>query len=186
MKKAWLKWTYGAILAGAGLYGLHRWQVKKHGPLGFLAKPSRFLKYAIALEAQQVPLYSQLADQADLNNQPHYAVGLRKAMEVEQQHLDSLSVEAARLNISDFPWALLGRGFGLASGFALSLFDINIALRAIALIETKAAQDYREAYNHLDDEQLKKLYLGNQVDEESHYAWAKAMLKQYESDPPTS
>jgi len=178
MRKLWLKVGAGVILTGAGLYGLHRWQVKKHGPLGFLAKPSRFLKYAIALEAQQVPLYKQLADKAESNNQPHFATGLRKAMDVEQQHLDNLSLHAQRLGISDQPWTTLGRGMGLLSGFILSLFDISVGLTTVATIETKAADDYREAYAKLSDEKLKKLYLENQVDEETHYTWAREMLEQ--------
>ena len=57
MNKRLIKIAAGAMALGAGVYGWHRVQVHKHGPLGLLAKPSRFMKYAIALEAQQVPLY---------------------------------------------------------------------------------------------------------------------------------
>lgn len=179
MQNKWLKFGVGVAAVGLGLYSWNRWQVKKHGRLGFLAKPSRFLRYAIALEAQQVPLYSQLAEQAESNDQPHFAAGLTKAMEVEQEHLDNLSMHAARLNISDEPWALLGKGLGIVSGGILSLFDIRLGLKVIAAIETTAAEHYREAYNHLNDDDLKKLYLRNQVDEETHYTWAKEMLEQY-------
>lgn len=179
MNNKLIKLTMGALVLGAGAYGWHRVQVHKHGKLGFLAKPSRFMKYAIALEAQQVPLYRQLADEAESNDQPHFAVGLRKAMNVEQQHLDDLSLHAERFGISDAPWAGLGHALGLLSGGILSLFGVRVGLKIIAAIETTAAEHYREAYNHLDDDDLKKLYLKNQVDEETHYTWAKEMLEQY-------
>lgn len=179
MNKRLIKIAAGAMALGAGVYGWHRVQVHKHGPLGLLAKPSRFMKYAIALEAQQVPLYRQLADEAEVNNQPHFATGLRKAMDVEQQHLDDLALHAERYGISDAPWTVLGHALGLLSGGILSLFDVRVGLKVIAAIETTAAAHYREAYYQLHDDELKKLYLKNQVDEETHYTWAKEMLEQY-------
>lgn len=179
MNNRLIKIAVGAVTLGAGVFGWHLVQVHKHGKLGFLAKPSRFMKYAIVLEAQQVPLYRQLAEEADVNDQPHFATGLRKAMDVEQQHLDDLSLHAERYGISDTPWAVLGHAFGLLSGGILSLFDVRVGLKVIAAIETIAAEHYREAYYQLDDDELKKLYLKNQVDEETHYTWAKEMLEQY-------
>ncbi len=136
-----------------------------------------FVQYATALEAQQVPLYRSLANACRRSSNPHLAVGLEKAMLVEQEHLDKLQSHAIRAGIPVGKWTTLGNVLGILSGKVLSRVPPTISLKVISLIENKAAQDYKQAYRQCSDETLRDLFLSNQVDEENHAAWAVRMLQ---------
>lgn len=133
-----------------------------------------FLRYAIALEAQQVSLYDRLAKKAELNSD--LEVGYNHAMDMENRHLVQLQLEARRARINPEPWTTLGRIIGFISSVTLASFDPGVALRTIVLIESKAARDYAKARRRLDDKRLADLYAVNQGDEEYHASWAQSMM----------
>ena len=172
------KWVKSTLIIGAALGGaciMSRIVGKAYAG----DPPSRFLRFALTLEAQQVPLYKNLAKRAGKHKHNHIAAGMVKAMEAEKQHYYSLEEEAERLGISAWPWYLLGTGVGHLSGLVLGRLPITAALQAVVLIETSAAKDYKKAGQVVQDERLKRLYLEHQVDEESHYSWAREVLSQY-------
>lgn len=139
------------------------------------AADKRFIKHAITLEAQQVPMYQRLALRARSDGAHHLALGLEKAMEVEQDHLRELQIQAGRLGINQTPWRLLGHGLGMLSGAILARADKSTVLKAVSAIEGMAIRDYDKARHSSDDSQLRRLYLSHQVDEEFHRAWADAL-----------
>jgi hypothetical protein len=136
-----------------------------------------FIKRATALEAQQVPLYCILANKAHQTGKLHLEVGLRKALEVEACHLADLKVAGERFGIALAFWEQLGEKLGRLSGSSLSVFDPAAWLKTINKIETLAASEYASARADVEDRTLQKLYMGNQVDEEYHRAWALQMLE---------
>jgi len=164
----------GGLFLGAAFSCVQWVRVQKRG-----ISPMNFLRYAITLEAQQVPLYERLCTEAEYRGQAHVAAGLAKAMLVEEEHHNSLKQEASRLGVASGPWSILGTGLGYVSGAVLAKLPTATALKTIIFIETKAAKDYRQAGSKLDDDRLRRLYLDHQVDEEIHYSWAREMLKQY-------
>ncbi|MGE5653336.1 MAG: demethoxyubiquinone hydroxylase family protein [Bacillota bacterium] len=135
-----------------------------------------FLLYAITLEAQQVQLYKRFARKARKAGKDHLAVGFERAMEVEATHLMKLRQEARKRKIKNTVWSRIGNSLGRATGQILSAFGPRLPLESVVTIENQAAKHYSEARKGLQDQTLLDLYLVNQVDEEYHASWAKAML----------
>jgi rubrerythrin len=168
----------GVLLVGAALGGVNGVRMLRDRSKG-VGNNANFLRYAITLEAQQVPLYRSLRAKARKQRCHHIEAGLAKAMVVEQDHYYRLEEEAERLGLAVWPWYVLGTGLGYISGALLTMFPLSTALKTVVVIETKAAKDYEQAGQVLHDERLKAVYLDHQVDEESHYSWAREILHKY-------
>lgn len=172
------KVIFGAAAAAAVSFWAFFWAkgwLRRHRS-HLTAAQERFIKYATTLEAQQVPLYRSLARKSHRIGKLHLEVGFQKAMQVEAQHLDDLLVEGSKREVELAFWEGLGHNFGRLSGAIVSAFDPQVGLRLISKIEALAASEYAKARVELSDQRLQQLYLGNQVDEEFHQAWATLML----------
>lgn len=181
---AW--WTGATLALGLGVYGGYRAfraLFQNFGPLGpariSRADVTAFLNYALALEKEQVEFYRRLSrGVARRGGDLHLATGIKRAMDIEQEHVDKLRGCLARLGASASNITPVAALLGRASGPFLDKSGPRNTLKAIVWIEQKAIDHYLRAIRQVDDPGLKALFLENLVDEEFHAAWAQEMLEQ--------
>lgn len=167
-----------ATLAALGLIWSRRRQSRRAS--GLTAAQERFLKRATLLEAQQVPFYHLLALRAHRLGLLHIEAGYLRAMDVEADHLRDLKAAGRGLGVKLGLWEQLGDRIGRLSGGVISAFDPRVGLRVICRVERVAAKEYANARAQVSDVALQQLYMGNQVDEEGHQAWASLMLREFD------
>lgn len=138
-----------------------------------------FLNYALGLELEQVEFYrSQYRAVIRGLGDEHLATGLKRAMNIEQEHVSKISEKIREMGRNPNPLSrvglLVGEAAGAVAGQACAL-DI---LKANVWVEQKAIDHYLRALNQVDDRELKTLLMENLVDEEFHAAWAQEKVEQ--------
>lgn len=144
-----------------------------------------FLNYAHALEAEQVRLYGKQALAAEEAGDEHFAAAMRRARDVEREHLFKIQDQLKRFRVNPSRWTAIGPPLGSVMHGVLSLIGVagteksrRAILRTIVWVEQKAIDHYLRALQQTQDESLRKMYTENLVDEEFHASWAQEMLEQ--------
>lgn len=140
------------------------------------------LNWFYSLELNQVDLYMA---QSKAFKDSYESIVFERTAWVEQQHVENIGDTIKELGGRPTKFgSIVSPIIGRIAGKAISLFGVEVTLKANILIEHKAMKDYTDLINSIRDEygeELEKILKYNLVDEDVHTAWFTERLFDYEN-----
>lgn len=136
-------------------------------------KVLKTLRFFLTLEKSQVEFYgiqSKWVKERELQK------GLLRLKEIEQTHVDNISVMIQKMGGNPSLVTEIGKLGGLMLGETSGLAGDAAILNLGASIEDKAISDYENFIKNIDDPILQEIMENNKVDEELHAAWLRGKL----------
>ena len=126
----------------------------------------RILNWFYTLELNQVDFYNS---QSKSVKDAYLKRCFTHFADVEQLHVNNIADQIKKIGgkpilIADYLAPLAGK----TAGKLVPLLGLDVQLRINIMIENKAIKDYQLMINKLDDCQLKSIFWGNLIDEQSH------------------
>lgn len=173
-----------AAIVGIVLYGRSRFK-RRRAPSGRVDHGD--LALVLALEKFQVGLYRrQLQELQRLQADEELQAGIRRALQVERQHVADVAKELRRLG------SKTGQSGGVVGLFGMVPGELSLAGGPQTLVgfdvwaEERAIEHYRNLLQRTPPGRIRSLLVRNLVDEEYHSTWLQSYLAgRVQNTPPS-